>query len=255
MIYIPIKIYVANGHSNTVSVIDGSNRTGVPDRKEQLDITVGRSPHSISFNGETHMIYVGNTGSHSVSVINGFTSKVAAGVKFNVNPSNSGTVMCDKKDDKKEYPTNTYIYVYIGTRCTGQANNNFQFDRWIQNLDHNSSLPSDEPSGILTVNRYGNFTANFKPIPPPIPPQYLYLVISVIVSSMIGWSIPSIMGWVKARTQRKYLKICINQIGTLNRNDIEEMITGYFVDGKISDSHRELLKDKISEHYEKIKDS
>jgi hypothetical protein len=61
------------------------------------------------------------------------------------------------------------------------------------------------------------------------------------------------MGWIKARTQRKYLKECLNQIGTLNRNDLEKKITGYFVDGKLSDSHRELLKDKISEHHENVK--
>ena len=63
------------------------------------------------------------------------------------------------------------------------------------------------------------------------------------------------MGWVKARTQRKYLKECINQIGKLDRNAIEEMIIGYYVDGKINEDHRQLLKDKISEYYENVKSS
>ncbi|MGC1932784.1 MAG: hypothetical protein WA667_27745 [Candidatus Nitrosopolaris sp.] len=58
----------------------------------------------------------------------------------------------------------------------------------------------------LTVDRYGNFTAYFKPHPPTILPEYVYLIISVIISSLIGWSIPSIIGWAHARTQRKHLK-------------------------------------------------
>lgn len=91
--------------------------------------------------------------------------------------------------------------------------------------------------------------SNFKPLPPSIPPEYLFLVVSVIVSSLIGWSIPSIISWIRAKRQRKYLKECINQIGKLDKNAIEEMITGYYVEGKISQDHRQLLKDKISEYY------
>ena len=82
----------------------------------------------------------------------------------------------------------------------------------------------------------------------------LYFSNSPYRKSVVGWSIPSIIGWVKARTQRKYLKECFDLIGKLDRNAIEEMITGYYVDGKISESHRQLLKDKISEYYEKVKD-
>ena len=81
-------------------------------------------------------------------------------------------------------------------------------------------------------------------------PEYLYLIISVIVSSVIGWSIPSIIRRVKARTQRKHLKECITQIGKLDKNAIEDKIIGYYVDGKISEDHRQLLNDKISEYYE-----
>ena len=99
------------------------------------------------------------------------------------------------------------------------------------------------------------FTANFKPLPPAIPPEFLLPLYGIIASSIVGWSIPSIMGWFKARTQRKYLKKCINQYRNLDRNAIEGMITGYYIDGKLSDDHRQFLKDKISEYYDGVKGS
>ena len=99
------------------------------------------------------------------------------------------------------------------------------------------------------VDRYGNFTANFKPLPPPIPPEYTFLIISVIISSLVGWSIPTIVGWIRERNQRKHLKECINQIGRLDKKEIEERTMEYYVDGKIDGDHHKILKDKIAEYY------
>jgi YVTN family beta-propeller protein len=240
------KIYVSTDN-DTVSVINGSN-----DMKE-ADIPVGKNPFHMAISHATSMIYVVNQGSRddygSVSVIDGFSNRVAAGVKFNIYPANSGKIICNTK----EYPTNTYLFVDTGTKCTAQSNRDFGFTSWAENLNRNSSIPLSDASSTLTVNRYGTFSANFEPLPPAIPPDILLLLFGIILSSLIGWSIPSIMGWVKTRTQRKYLKKCINQIGKLDRNAIEEMITEYYVDGKISEPHRQLLKDKISEYYEKVK--
>ena len=112
-------------------------------------------------------------GSNTISVINGFSGKVAAGVTFNVNPGNSGKVICDTK----EYPTNIYLYVDAGTKCTAQNNKDFEFNGWVENLNSNSTIPIRDSSGNLTINRYGSFTANFEPLPPAIPPQYLFLVV------------------------------------------------------------------------------
>jgi hypothetical protein len=36
------------------------------------------------------------------------------------------------------------------------------------------------------------------------------------------------------------------------KNAIEEKIIGYYVDGKLSEDHRQLLKDKISEYYDSV---
>jgi hypothetical protein len=218
----------------------------------EKNITVGMQPRKIAVNLHTNIAYIVNKGIvgvnelPSVSVINILSNKVAAAVTLNVHPGNSGTIICDKK----ESPINAYVYIDAGTKCTAQPNNGFEFGRWVENRKPNSTIPLSDTSANLTINRYGTFTANFEPLPPAIPPQYLFLVVSVIVSSLIGWSIPSIIGWIRAKRQRKYLKECINQIGKLDKNAIEKMITGYYVDGKISQDHRQLLKDSIAEYYD-----
>lgn len=57
------KIYVANGDSNTVSVIDGNNDT------EIRQISLGNAPEYIAV-GEKGKIYVTNRDNNYVSVIN-----------------------------------------------------------------------------------------------------------------------------------------------------------------------------------------
>ena len=108
------KIYVANTGSGTVSVINGSN-----DKQLGDDIAVGSNPTDVAVNPSTNKIYVANTGSGTVSVINGFSDKIVAGITFDVNPTNSGTVICNKVS----YPIKQYLYVPVGTRCMAKPNN------------------------------------------------------------------------------------------------------------------------------------
>ena len=62
------KIYVANHLSRTISIIDGKN-----DTKKSNDITVGALPTFIAIGGD--VVYVGNTGSGTVSAINESSGK------------------------------------------------------------------------------------------------------------------------------------------------------------------------------------
>ena len=70
-------------------------------------------------------------------------------------------------------------------------------------VSENTTTQISDCCKIGTVDRYGTFTANFKPIRPQIPPEYCHhrycYIITVIVTIIIGWSIPSIFGWVKTR--------------------------------------------------------
>jgi hypothetical protein len=58
----------------------------------------------------------------------------------------------------------------------------------VENLNRITSIPLSDASATLTVNRYGTFTANFKPLPPTIPPEFLVLLVGIILSSLFGWS-------------------------------------------------------------------
>src|ERR671935_1514934 len=84
------------------SLIDGNSNTNV------RNITVGENYTSIAVDDNVHKVYVTNSGSDTVSVIDTSTKKVAAGVTFNINPPNSGQITCNNMKDI------TNLYFYIG---------------------------------------------------------------------------------------------------------------------------------------------
>ena len=147
------KIYVGNKYSNSISVINGSTINN-----SRYDIPVGDYPLRIAEDTATNMVYVANFQSHTVSVIDGFSDKVAAGVTLNIHPGDEGKIVCDHK----EVPTNTYFYIDVGANCKAESKD-FQFTGWVENVTPNSTTSLLDSSGNLTVNRYGTFTANFKP--------------------------------------------------------------------------------------------
>ena len=126
-------------------------------------------------------MYVTNSGNDSISVIDGISKKVVAGVKFQVYPFNSGYIECDKL----VAPVGQYFYVWSGTECRAKANDGFEFFNWIKNLDQNASMiikqvpvstnplkpisdlfanESDNHEAVVNITEFGTFTANFKEI-------------------------------------------------------------------------------------------
>jgi hypothetical protein len=47
----------------------------------------------------------------------------------------------------------------------------------------------------------------------------------------------------------------VNQIGKLDKNAMKAKIMGYYVEGKLSEDHRQLLQGKISEYHAYISSS
>jgi hypothetical protein len=171
------------------------------------------------------------------------------------------------------------------SQCEAQATKGFQFSSWTENLGGNSStiinpskvsnvplstllsalgILSKDASANLTVTKFGNFTANFERVPPPIPPEYWIQLYGIIVSSIVGWSVPSIIGWLKARRQggradQYYKRIDrLYSDGKLDENDIEPLdslkrdLTFAFAKRKISEQHYNELNRTISVLYEEI---
>ena len=102
----------------------------------------------------TNMIYVTNTGSDTVSIIDGYTDSVVVKVAFNVNPLNSGNIQCNGQ----LILPNTYFMYRNGTNltCPANAGQGYKFSSW-SNIAYGSSNPLN-----LKGSQYGGtITANF----------------------------------------------------------------------------------------------
>jgi YVTN family beta-propeller protein len=264
-------VYVANGDSNSVSVINPINNTVIK------DITVGASPGSIYGFGDA--VYVANGDSNSVSVIYPVTNEVIAGVTFNVNPFEGGQIICNSLDA----PINRYFYISSGTECVAKPNYGYQFSSWVETFDGNStrtinaSTPSDsplaalseafssDPAASLTVNRFGNFTAYFRSLPPPVPAAYWASLFTVVVTALVGsLIIPAVVGWIKSKKQTSKLNsfhqqmplvygdIRLDEKDTNKLSILNRSIADSYASGKISNEQFTSLKNEVSLAYQEI---
>jgi YVTN family beta-propeller protein len=271
-------IYVANTGDNTVSVIDGTTNTKIGN-----DIKVGSRPSAIDKATSTNTTYVANIYDGTVSVIDAEANKVVAKVMFNIEPFNSGHIECDK--DKLKPPIAQQFYIWPGSVCTAKPNQGFEFVSWQENLGGNStqfikysSAPSiwqpildflymkpDKPEAKLDITKFGNFTANFKTLPPPLPPEYVATLFAVVVTAFVSsWLTPTIIGWRKTKKQGSILDHYHNEVkklyndGKLDRNDIKKLnelrnkIIDDYIRGKINKEQYDKLGDFISINYGEI---
>ena len=52
----------------------------------------------------------------------------------------------------------------------------------------------DKQESKLNIGKFGNFTANFKALPPPIPPEYVATLFTVVATALIGsWLTPTLI--------------------------------------------------------------
>ena len=266
-------LYVSNTDSDSVSVIDTQNNTIV------ADLQVGSNPTHMTSSEERGILYVSNTDSDSVSVISGLN--VMTGVTLNVNPRDSGSVKCNGI----EFPTRQFIYVTHGTNCIAEPTWGYQFTSWTENLGDNSviTLSKSYPSYFLIdtfikffntnevspahvdISRFGNFTANFSEIPPPIPSEYLATLFAVIISAFVGSLLtPAVIEWRKSRNQGKKLQYYHHKIEDLysddglNEGDLSSLdqlrkdTTDDYTRGKITKDQYEKLVEEIAIKYRDI---
>lgn len=205
-------LYVLNTDSNTVSVISTTNNTKIK------DIKVGKGPIAMADSAVHHTKYILSQVSHGVSVIDAKSIEVLAGVTFQIQPFNSGYIMCDGIN----IPTSQYFFISYGTLCTAKTQKGFQFQSWEENLNDKETILvsvslSDsnniyglfeyyitkiaeffgipdflgyhkpvEHATILNVTKFGTFTANFKELPSPIPTEYWLGLLTVVIGSILG---------------------------------------------------------------------
>ena len=227
-------------------------------------------------------LYVSNFGSGGISLIDPISDKLVAGITFKIIPFNSGSIKCN---DNIQPSINRLIYIYSNTQCNAIPNNGFEFSSWVKNLDGNATetiktsyvttslldsflnifgIKSENIDAKLNITEFGSFTANFRAAPPTIPNEYLIGLYTIVVTTVIGWSIPSIIGSIKSRGYiRKlnhYHKIITSLYddGKLDEKDIKKLddlkvsISDDYAKGKISNEHYIKLKDEISVLYQQI---
>jgi len=272
--------YVNNIGINGILIIDGYTNSIIK------DIEIGEDSRVLGFdfidpiaiNPITNKLYVIN--SQAVSIIDGLINDIITSITFNTSPTGAGHIVCGRGE--QEVSTNNYFSIKFGTECKAKPNSGFSFSSWVENLGHNStrtlriaktqtSLDSilsffgfgGNYESSLNATQYGNFTANFEKVPPPIPSEYWIPLYGIIVSSIVGWSIPSIIGWIKAKRQIARLNNYHNEIISTHTdkletidighlNELNERISSAYAKGKITEQHYGNLKKEVSSLYEDI---
>lgn len=264
------RIYVTNVGDNTVSVIDGANnqilvnsnsRTITPfiqpsfeDSGSSTKIPVNvKFPLIASFaavNSATNKVYVTNTASNTVSVIDGNKDAILVKLNFSTNPANAGEIVCN---GVKNLGTNSTLYSKGEMiQCVANPHHGYSFDSW---SGVTNSLSN--PLGIR-ISQFGTtLSANFEPTLPP----ETYLLIGLAI---VG-SIPVFIGWYNKNRQKRFLNIYLNKIESIydtffqdasfNKEEyvmrlerIRKEILRLFRNGKISDAHYTILDKKTTDY-------
>jgi YVTN family beta-propeller protein len=269
-----IYLYVANSMSNTLSSIDG-----IFDILNDT-IAVGENPTFIETFGDA--LYVANFGSNTVSLVDPLTKEEVAGMKFDIKPhAKAGQIICNELDA----PIDRFLYVTSGAKCIAKSTTGFEFSSWSQNLPRNTNVtisaatPSDwlgypltslyevftdDPAATLTVNRFGNFTAYYKALPSPVPPEFTASLITTIVAALAGsLLIPVALSSYKSKKQTSRLNafhldmVSINKDG-LDQKDISKLsimnqtISDYYAAGKITNEQYTNLKNEVYLAFQEI---
>ncbi len=256
------KIYVSNNRDNTVSVIDGVTNKKIKDLSVKpinnknshgnndpiLDIPINLTfpllANKLSLNPDTNQIYITNTVSNGVMVIDGKTDSVVVQLSVKIIPENAGTVECNTSKLPSQsfwlHPINTEI------KCTAYASRGYSFDFW-------SNMISDNNNPLtLNVTENNLLVGHFKPAIST--ETYIGMVAAIVGSTSI------FAGWYYKRRERGYLNKSMNRIdftydalknnkveGVKQLEELRKEITNLFKKGKLTDSHYNILDKRISE--------
>ena len=100
----------------------------------------------------------------------------------------------------------------------------------------------------------------FKLVPPPVPPQYWIPLYGLIGSTIVGWSLPTILGGMRARSKRKesvkvYDEIVASLSNATDRQSLDrinDQIIRAYISEKINEFQHKILDNKVSEYYNTI---
>jgi YVTN family beta-propeller protein len=194
-----------------------------------------------------NIIYVTNTASNTISLINGKSDQVAIRLTFNVNPPNTGEVQCNGV--KNILGNSTSYDRGQMLQCVAIPERGYTFASW-------SDLANDLNMNPITLeaSRFGTLTANFKPT--------LTLEVYIFIIGGIVGATSVFVGWYYKYGQRRYINRYLTRIestyDTLHNKDKQQCILqlqrirtellSLFKKGALSDSHYNILDKKASDY-------
>lgn len=206
----------------------------------------------ITINPYENRAYITNTGSNTISIINGDSNEVAVRLTFNVNPPHTGEIRCN---DVKNISGNSTSYNKGQIlQCTAIPERGYAFASW-------SDLANDLNSNPLTleISRFGTLTANFKSA--ITPEVYIFAIGGIVGATSV------FVGWYYKYGQRRYINRYLTRIqstyDTLHEEDKQQCILELqrirteliylFKKGSLSDSHYNILDKKASDYIEIVR--
>ena len=203
----------------------------------------------ITINPYENKAYVTNTGSNTISIINGDSNEVAVTLTFNINPPNTGEIQCN---GVKNISGNSTSYDRGQMlKCIAIPERGYAFASW-------SDLANDINSNPVTLETsgFGTLTANFKP-------AITLEVYVFVIGGTIG-AVSVLIGWYYKYGQRRYVNRYLTRIqstyDTLHEKDKQQCILQLqrikteliylYKKGSLSDSHYNILDKKTSDYIE-----
>jgi YVTN family beta-propeller protein len=207
----------------------------------------------ITINPYENRVYLTNTGSNTISLINGYTDEVSIRLTFNINPTNAGEIQCNGARNNISGNSTSYDRGQI-LQCIAVPERGYTFASW-------SDLANDPNSNPLTLETsgFGTLTANFKPA--------ITLEVYIFAIGGIVGAASVLIGWYYKYGQRRYINRYLTRIqstyDTLHEEDKQQCILELqrirteliylFKKGSLSDSHYNILDKKASDYIEIVR--
>src|ERR671911_430896 len=279
------KLYVSNIESNTVAVIDTNNinsddinnKTRAKNNTALLKEIKVNPTLKTSYSGEDsfinipadvgfpllasqvtidsieNIVYITNTGSNTITIINGKSDEVAIRLTFNINPPNTGEIQCN---NLRVISGNSTSYNRgQDLQCIATPERGYSFSSW-------SDLGNGISNNPLTikVSKFGTLTANFRPA--ITPETYVFAIGGIVGATSVFF------GWYYKYGQRRYVNRYLTRIqstyDTLHEKDKQQCILQLqsirrefiylYKKGSLSDSHYNILDNKTSDYIRIVRD-
>jgi YVTN family beta-propeller protein len=279
------KLYVSNIASNTVAVIDTNNiysddinnKTKAKNNTAILKEIKVNPTLKTSYSGEDsfvnipadvgfpllasqltidsfeNRVYITNTGSNTITIINGKSNEVAVRLTFNINPPNTGEIRCN---NLRVMSGNSTSYNRgQNLQCFATPERGYAFASW---SDYANDLSNNPVS--FKVSQFGTLTANFRPA--ITPETYVFAIGGVVGATSV------FLGWYYKYGQRRYVNRYLTRIqstyDTLHEKDKQQCILQLlnirreliflYKKGSLSDSHYNILDNKTSDYIKNVRD-